>query len=67
MGSNPRLSNGTQTSNLGIKDEFDGFVEVGNKVADAAGEVIRKYFRKSFEIIDKEDLSKLIEYWLNSD
>lgn len=57
MGSNSILSNGTQTSNLGIKDEFDRFVEVGNKVADAAGEVIRKYFRKSFEIIDKEDLS----------
>lgn len=57
MGSNSILSNGSQTSNLGIKDEFHGFVEVGNKIADAAGEVIRKYFRKSFEIIDKEDLS----------
>lgn len=44
-------------SNIGVEDEIDGLVEVGNKVADAAGEVIRKYFRKSFEIIDKEDLS----------
>ncbi|MQL82611.1 hypothetical protein Taro_015114 [Colocasia esculenta] len=37
--------------------EMDRFVEVGNALADAAGEVIRKYFRKSFEILDKDDLS----------
>ncbi|KAJ0010051.1 hypothetical protein Pint_34755 [Pistacia integerrima] len=37
--------------------DLDLFAEVGNKVADAAGEVIRKYFRSKFEILDKEDLS----------
>ncbi|KAG1366268.1 bifunctional phosphatase IMPL2, chloroplastic [Cocos nucifera] len=37
--------------------EMQRFVEVANKVADAAGEVLRKYFRQSFEILDKEDLS----------
>lgn len=36
---------------------MDRFVEVANRVADAAGEVPRKYFRRSFVIIDKEDLS----------
>ncbi|RAL39715.1 hypothetical protein DM860_003248 [Cuscuta australis] len=38
-------------------DELDRFVRVGNKMADAAGDVIRNYFRKSFDILDKEDLS----------
>ncbi|XP_017258339.1 bifunctional phosphatase IMPL2, chloroplastic [Daucus carota subsp. sativus] len=37
--------------------ELDGFALVGNQIADAAGEVIRKYFRKTFDIVDKEDLS----------
>ncbi|KAH7658830.1 inositol-phosphate phosphatase / L-galactose 1-phosphate phosphatase / histidinol-phosphatase protein [Dioscorea alata] len=37
--------------------EMDRFVEVGKKVADAAGGVIRKYFRQPFDIIDKPDLS----------
>ncbi|KAF9619217.1 hypothetical protein IFM89_005771 [Coptis chinensis] len=49
-------SNGTQSLTL-KDDQLNKFVQVGNKVADAAGEVIRKYFRKSFEILDKEDLS----------
>ncbi|OVA06204.1 Inositol monophosphatase [Macleaya cordata] len=58
MSLNSNLSNGTQTVGLEFgNDEMDGFVEIGNKVADAAGEVIRSYFRKSFEIVDKEDLS----------
>ncbi|OWM83880.1 bifunctional phosphatase IMPL2, chloroplastic isoform X2 [Punica granatum] len=38
-------------------EELDRFAEVANRVADAAGEVIRKYFRKKFEILDKADLS----------
>ena len=47
---------------MGIVDavaeaEMQRFMEVANKVADAAGEVLRKYFRQSFEILDKEDLS----------
>lgn len=37
--------------------DMDWFVLVANSVADAAGEVIRKYFRKTFEIVDKDDLS----------
>ncbi|GAV61547.1 Inositol_P domain-containing protein [Cephalotus follicularis] len=36
---------------------IDRFAEVGDRLADAAGQVIRKYFRKKFEILDKEDLS----------
>ncbi|XP_073313865.1 bifunctional phosphatase IMPL2, chloroplastic isoform X1 [Primulina huaijiensis] len=37
--------------------DLDRFLDVGNQLADAAGDVIRKYFRKSFDILDKEDLS----------
>ncbi|MCL7044126.1 hypothetical protein MKW94_030845 [Papaver nudicaule] len=52
-------SNGIETVKSGVvgTDEMDSFVQVGNKVADAAGEVIRSFFRKNFEIVDKEDLS----------
>lgn len=38
--------------------ELDRFAEVANKVADASGEVIRKFFRQKFDILDKEDFSK---------
>ncbi|XP_021286463.1 bifunctional phosphatase IMPL2, chloroplastic [Herrania umbratica] len=56
MISNSKLSN--HTDSLSLNDaQLDRFAEVGNKLADAAGEVIRKYFRKKFEILDKEDLS----------
>ncbi|GAB2219880.1 hypothetical protein Droror1_Dr00007519 [Drosera rotundifolia] len=37
--------------------EMDRFAETANEMADAAGEVIRGYFRKKFDIIDKDDLS----------
>ncbi|KAJ0252453.1 Bifunctional phosphatase IMPL2 [Hirschfeldia incana] len=37
--------------------DMDRFGAVGNAVADASGEVIRKYFRKKFEIVDKDDMS----------
>ncbi|KAI3702530.1 hypothetical protein L6452_28270 [Arctium lappa] len=37
--------------------ELDHFADIANKLADAAGDVIRKYFRKRFDILDKEDLS----------
>ncbi|KAH9319899.1 hypothetical protein KI387_021668, partial [Taxus chinensis] len=36
---------------------IDEFVEVGNKIADAAGHLIRQYFRKHVDILDKEDSS----------
>ncbi|XP_059453645.1 bifunctional phosphatase IMPL2, chloroplastic [Corylus avellana] len=56
MASNSELSNGVIAD--AVKDsELDRFAEVANTVADAAGEVIRKYFRKKFDIVDKEDLS----------
>ncbi|WVZ18724.1 hypothetical protein V8G54_006046, partial [Vigna mungo] len=37
--------------------QLNRFAEVGNAVADAAGEVIRKYFRKNFDVLHKHDLS----------
>lgn len=51
-------STGMGSVHVGFEEDIDRFAQVGNKVADAAGDVIRKYFRKSFEIHDKEDLSK---------
>ncbi|KAK6159499.1 hypothetical protein DH2020_006813 [Rehmannia glutinosa] len=59
---NSSLSNGDSCSNqavaLGLDNyDLDLFAGVGNKLADAAGDVIRQYFRKSFDILDKEDLS----------
>ncbi|CAN4112403.1 unnamed protein product [Withania somnifera] len=52
------LPNQAQIADLGVEDsELDKFADVSNKIADAAGDVIRKYFRKSFDILDKEDLS----------
>ncbi|XP_059653756.1 bifunctional phosphatase IMPL2, chloroplastic [Cornus florida] len=58
MSSNSNLSNHIEKCNSGLQvDQIDQFTEVGNKLADAAGEVIRKYFRKSFDIMDKDDLS----------
>ncbi|URE33773.1 Inositol monophosphatase family [Musa troglodytarum] len=43
-----------------VTAEMERFVEVANTVADAAGEVLRKYFRQSYEIIDKADLSTCV-------
>ncbi|KQK03734.1 bifunctional phosphatase IMPL2, chloroplastic isoform X2 [Brachypodium distachyon] len=37
--------------------EMERLVEVAQSAADAAGEVLRKYFRQRVEIIDKEDHS----------
>jgi inositol-phosphate phosphatase/L-galactose 1-phosphate phosphatase/histidinol-phosphatase len=50
--SNIVIANAVQDS------ELDYFAQVANTVADAGGEVIRKYFRKKFDIVEKEDLSK---------
>ncbi|KDP41756.1 hypothetical protein JCGZ_26774 [Jatropha curcas] len=59
----------TMTSNSKLSDhsdilpsvltaaDLDRFADVANKLADASGEVIRKYFRKKFEILDKDDSS----------
>lgn len=57
------LSNGhgasSQAIALGFDDcDLDRFAAVGNQLADAAGDVIRRYFRKSFDILDKPDLSQ---------
>ncbi|XP_010690830.2 bifunctional phosphatase IMPL2, chloroplastic [Beta vulgaris subsp. vulgaris] len=37
--------------------DIERFADVANKLADASGEVIRSFFRKKFEILDKDDLS----------
>jgi inositol-phosphate phosphatase/L-galactose 1-phosphate phosphatase/histidinol-phosphatase len=37
--------------------EMERLVAVAQSAADAAGEVLRKYFRQRFKIIDKEDHS----------
>ncbi|KZV36878.1 hypothetical protein F511_18051 [Dorcoceras hygrometricum] len=51
-------SNDVQSSGVEFDTlDLDRFADVGNQLADAAGDVIRKYFRKSFDILDKEDLS----------
>lgn len=60
MTSNSKLSNHTDAvDGLGfdVPHNFDSFADIGNKLADASGEVIRQYFRKSFDILEKEDLS----------
>ncbi|XP_043708066.1 bifunctional phosphatase IMPL2, chloroplastic-like [Telopea speciosissima] len=51
------LHNGIETVRLGFEDQLHRFVDVANKLADASGAVIRTYFRKSFDILDKDDLS----------
>ncbi|KAM7277088.1 hypothetical protein ACFE04_018954 [Oxalis oulophora] len=56
-----KVSDNNQLNELDDDDDDDDglnrFVEVGNQLADAAGEIINKYFRKKFEILDKDDLS----------
>ncbi|KAJ3687248.1 hypothetical protein LUZ61_016412 [Rhynchospora tenuis] len=37
--------------------DIDSLVQVAHSVADVAGQVLRKYFRQRFDIIDKDDLS----------
>ncbi|CAH9114750.1 unnamed protein product [Cuscuta epithymum] len=55
---NSSLSNQSGTADSGLSyDDLDRFAHVGNKMANAAGDVIRSYFRKSIDIHDKEDLS----------
>ncbi|KAK4477127.1 hypothetical protein RD792_016337 [Penstemon davidsonii] len=56
---NSSTSNVTRIQATGEIDRFDldRFADVGNQLAEASGDVIRKYFRKSFDILDKEDLS----------
>ncbi|KAE8008551.1 hypothetical protein FH972_005051 [Carpinus fangiana] len=56
VASNSELSNGVIVD-AAQDSELECFAQVANTVADAAGEVIRKYFRKKFDIVDKEDLS----------
>ncbi|GAA0152993.1 phosphatase [Lithospermum erythrorhizon] len=57
------LSSALPHSNIGAVDigfdssDLDRYADVGNKMADAAGQVIRNYFRKSFDILQKVDFS----------
>ncbi|KNA23196.1 hypothetical protein SOVF_027050 [Spinacia oleracea] len=57
--SNPDLLNHqTDGDLLGFDNgNVDRFSDVANELADASGEVIRSFFRKKFEILDKDDLS----------
>ncbi|KAI4375698.1 hypothetical protein MLD38_013536 [Melastoma candidum] len=51
----------TQIGKMGPDEEsldLDVFAAAARRMADAAGEVIRLYFRKKFEILDKDDLSE---------
>lgn len=64
------ISNGHGASAQAIAPGFDDcdldrFAGVGNQLADAAGEVIRQYFRKSFDILDKPDLSQSLSLSLS--
>lgn len=63
MISNSKLSN--QIEPFVNYSELDRFAEIGNELADAAGEVIRKYFRTSFDILDKDDLSEFYYYFFS--
>jgi len=59
MASNSKRPNISNESPSELSDtELDRFAAVGNALADASGEVIRKYFRKKFDIVDKDDMSK---------
>ncbi|CAL9228600.1 unnamed protein product [Arabidopsis halleri] len=58
MASNSKRPNVSEESPSKLSDtELDRFAAVGNALADASGEVIRKYFRKKFDIVDKDDMS----------
>ncbi|XP_074275423.1 bifunctional phosphatase IMPL2, chloroplastic [Silene latifolia] len=52
----PSNSNISLQSEL-TDDDLVRFADVANQLADAAGVVIRKFFRNKFDIVDKDDLS----------
>jgi hypothetical protein len=62
MASGSELPNDVVPLPLGIdRTELDRFAAVANKVVDdASGEVIQKYFQQKFDILDKEDASKVL-------
>jgi hypothetical protein len=41
-----------------IDEDWDKFVDVAHKMADAAGTIIRQFFRTKFDIVDKDDSSE---------
>ncbi|WCJ40935.1 myo-inositol monophosphatase like 2 [Euphorbia peplus] len=58
------LSKSSMTCNSKLSHPSDAlpfhlhaFADVANNLADASGHVIRKYFRKKFDILDKDDSS----------
>lgn len=53
-------SHGNTAEVVSFEDEsiFERFVDVGNELMEASGSVIQKYFRKSIDILDKDDLSR---------
>lgn len=61
MTSQSKLSDRSDSLQTAPTDaDLDCFAEVANKLADASGHVIRKYFRKKFEILHKDDLSMFL-------
>lgn len=56
--SSPKFRIRAMSSSSSPPHQLNHFSDVANKAADAAGDVIRKYFRKNnFDIIHKNDLS----------
>ncbi|KAJ4769563.1 Inositol-1-monophosphatase [Rhynchospora pubera] len=54
----PILSSSSNSQmEMEMEMEIDSLVQVAHSVADVAGQVLRKYFRQRFDIIDKDDLS----------
>ena len=58
--SNSDLANNqTEVLQSGLNNgDIERFSDVANSLADASGKVIRSFFRKNFEILDKDDLSE---------
>lgn len=57
--SSPKFRIRAMSSSSSPPHQLNHFSDVANKAANAAGDVIRKYFRKNnFDIIHKNDLSK---------
>lgn len=57
MRTSPSISALPKTNNEPANFDLDRYADVANKMADAAGGIIRKYFRKTFDILHKDDQS----------
>jgi len=50
-------ASGTVHTSVLSAGQRDGFLEIAHEVADAAAEITRNYFRKSFDVDVKADMS----------